>query len=62
MPTYEYVCDNEHRTERFQKEYVPRIVCPVCGRPADKVPSTGTSFVLKGDGWASDGYNKKGDK
>lgn len=48
---YEYCCEDGHKTERHQKEYMPRIICPVCGKPADKIISTGTSFILKGSGW-----------
>jgi putative FmdB family regulatory protein len=58
MAIYVYRCENGHEVERYSKEYRPRIICPTCGKPADKIPAT-TNFILKGGGWYKDGYSKK---
>lgn len=54
----EYKCENCDNIievwERFDK--VPE-VCPLCGGTLNKIISK-SSFHLKGDGWAIDGYSK----
>ena len=57
MPIYEYKC------KKCGKEYEEIMVadeifvCPHCGYICKKMISLGT-FVLKGRGWAADGYSK----
>lgn len=61
MPTYEYECTNGHQFTVNQKiTDEPLKVCKVgaCKRKVQRLIS-GTSFVLKGDGWAKDGYGGK---
>lgn len=59
MPIYEYECDECGRFEELQKASdTPLEKCPKCGGKAKRVMSTGTSFILKGGGWAFDGYQK----
>jgi predicted nucleic acid-binding Zn ribbon protein len=73
MAIYEYECPVHGRfTEEVPiKDYVALKACPlmidfdptkkgiaqsVCMKPVKRIIST-TSFVLKGKGWASDGYS-----
>ena len=58
MPLYDIYCDNcKHGQEIILglDEEVPP--CPECGEKMKKAVSC-TSFILKGRGWGSDGYNK----
>jgi putative FmdB family regulatory protein len=60
MPTYAYgckVCGNEFEIEQSIKES-PLAECPKCRVCTDNRLIVGTSFVLKGDGWAKDLYAK----
>lgn len=60
MPLYEYRCEAcGHRftlmvrmSERSAQD------CPTCERRATKIVSGG-GFILKGNGWARDGYAKE---
>jgi putative FmdB family regulatory protein len=59
MPTYEYTCKScSHAWEQDQKiKDEPLKDCPKCGKPeAKRLISSGTSFQLRGSGWAVDGY------
>ena len=59
MPTYEYICEScKHKWEEFGKiTDSPATVCPKCKKPdAKRLISGGTSFQLKGGGWARDNY------
>ena len=59
MPLYEYRCtDCGHEFEKLAKVDDPPPTCPVedCSGKSEKRPSR-TSFVLKGGGWATDGYS-----
>lgn len=68
MPTYTYKCPTHGEFEVEQKindekiERCPRIMGDrltlgrPCGSPVERLISPGTSFVLKGQGWARDGY------
>ena len=63
MPTYCYKCDQcgEFETEHSINTTLEE--CPTCkenGRKSNppKRLITGTSFVLKGGGWADQGYSK----
>ncbi len=63
MPTYEYKCTFGHEFEEIQKITDDALtVCPimishdhVCEAEVTRLISA-TNFVLKGSGWAKDGY------
>ncbi len=59
MPTYEYVCENGHRVEAYQRfEDPPLTTCSECGAPLRKVFHP-AGVVFKGSGfYATD--NRKG--
>lgn len=61
MPTYEYVCKHcEHEWEVFQSiNEKPVKECPKCGKPKAKrqISKQAGGFILKGSGWANDGYS-----
>jgi predicted nucleic acid-binding Zn ribbon protein len=55
MPLHKYVCNGcsisfEHHT----RDGAP--LCPRCGKDADKRVPAECTFVLRGLGWADDGY------
>ena len=68
MPVYEFICDNCSRTfiermsvksyERNKKENF--LKCPFCNNKTNKRVFKDMNFVLKGNGWFKDGYNKDG--
>ena len=61
MPIYEYECSKGHRFEQIERLDAPktrRCVVVGCDAWAKRVLSLG-SFILKGLGWAKDGYSKK---
>jgi len=60
MPVYSYRCDDcrEHLViEKSYKEIkqLEPFKCPQCKK--DMIRDYTSSFILKGDGWAKDGYN-----
>ena len=62
MPFYDYECAacglkwDEHQSITAK----PTEVCPQCAtKEVKRIISTGTSFDLKGSGWAKDGYTKR---
>ncbi len=61
MPTYEYACENEkcqHCWETVQSMKDDALKeCPVCKEQTAKRLISGSSFVLKGGGWASTNYS-----
>lgn len=58
MPLYDLYCDDcKHEEEKSLKLDQETPKCPKCGQQMKKAISC-TSFVLKGGGWASDGYSK----
>lgn len=59
MPLYSLLCKNCDKViERLCKtDEVVR--CRRCGKDMERLPVQ-TTFVLKGDGWATDGYSGKG--
>lgn len=60
MPTYEYICQNNHEFEEFQSMLDPAIeVCPVCGAHAERRISGGTGLIFKGSGFYITDYVKK---
>ena len=60
MPLYSLLCKNCGKVvERLCR--VDEIVrCRKCGKDMERLPVQ-TTFVLKGDRWASDGYSAKGE-
>ena len=63
MPIYEYKCDTcGHIVELVQPIGAPPPYCEVCDKklPPETTQMTKqisrTSFILKGGGWAADGY------
>ena len=58
MPVYEFECPNGTITERFVRTGTKVIECPKCHRKAKKIISS-CAFILKGGGWAADGYSSK---
>jgi putative FmdB family regulatory protein len=62
MPTYEYgclVCSTEFEVQQSIKAD-KGAECPRCKIFCDnRLISTGTSFTLKGSGWAADNYSSK---
>ncbi len=66
-PTYEYICERGHTFEREQNiKDAPYKTCHciwppptrrLCGAPVQRLISA-TSFILKGKGWAKEGYSK----
>ena len=58
MPVYEYKCEEcGKRIEKLSRFNEPPPTC--CEDKMKKLVSR-TSFTLKGDGWAKDGYSNKG--
>ena len=62
MPFYEYQCSAcGHHHEELQKvSDRPLRKCPACGRGALRRLVSAPVFRLKGGGWYSDAYSKKG--
>jgi len=61
MPTYHYacnVCKHEFEAEQSIKDE-PLLECPLCRVCALYRLIYPSEFVLKGDCWAKDGYEKK---
>jgi len=59
MPTYRYKCSKGHEFEAVEKiTDDPRTCCIECKEKVERM-ITQTSFVLKGKGWAKDGYSNK---
>lgn len=59
MPTYQYKCVKGHETELVQKITDKGLTeCPTCGAACGRVPNA-AGFILKGPGWAADGYSKE---
>lgn len=62
MPIYTYLCRScgltgDHLVGNFN---VVEVICDACGGVADRQFSPSGRFILKGSGWASDGYTTKG--
>jgi putative FmdB family regulatory protein len=58
MPLYEFECPNGTITEKLVKVGTQKIECPKCHKKARKIISS-CSFILKGGGWAADGYSSE---
>lgn len=61
MPIYEYKCSCcKHEWELEQQITADKYQeCPRCRVVAGKRQISNSSFILKGDCWASDSYSKK---
>jgi putative FmdB family regulatory protein len=65
MPTYEFRCPAGHDFEKFYRSIAaaPKIVvCPVCGKIAERQLSAGAGLVFKGSGFYITDYGKDGKK
>ncbi len=65
MPTYEYRCPDGHDFEQFFRSMnaaASEIVCPICGKPAERRISAGGGLVFKGSGFYITDYGKDGKK
>ena len=61
MPLYSYCCEkcNEvHENLRSIEQRDVKLICPKCNEKCERILDM-SSFQLKGDGWAKDGYGKK---
>ncbi len=61
MPVYEYVCDQNHRTERVKKINISdrkrdNDICEVCGEKAKLAPSRPANPILVGRGFHANDY------
>jgi putative FmdB family regulatory protein len=59
MPVYDYKCPECQATAELWRMLAERdrpVACPSCETPMQRMPSV-PSFVLKGAGWARDGYS-----
>lgn len=60
MPTYVYACKKCDKTvelvQKMSERVAPKCDNPDCGGEEMSSVIVGTSFVLKGHGWARDGY------
>ncbi len=61
MPTYTYKCNGcDHKFEQQQKiTDEPLVDCPACNETKLKRVITGSSFILKGDGWYETDFKHK---
>ena len=57
MPLYSLYCGCGYEQETILKLDQETPSCPKCGEKMKKAV-TCTSFILKGHGWANDGYDK----
>jgi putative FmdB family regulatory protein len=55
MPVYEFKCECGNETESLVPMHTKTIECEECGKDMKKIISR-SSFILKGSGWAFDGY------
>lgn len=61
-PQYEYECNGDHKFEVTQSiKDEPLTRCPECKKKCRRLISA-SNFILKGGGWAKDGYGSGGEK
>ncbi|HUP58272.1 MAG TPA: zinc ribbon domain-containing protein [Bdellovibrionota bacterium] len=61
MPLYEYRCESCNKTHEIMQKFSDPPVqdCPECQGPVEKIMSL-SSFALKGSGWYTTDYRRKG--
>lgn len=61
MPLYEYECPKCTKVHEVIQKFsdAPLTECPECQGPVQKLMSS-TSFALKGSGWYTTDYKRKG--
>lgn len=61
MPLYEYECPKCTKVHEVMQKFsdAPLTECPECQGPVQKLMSS-TSFALKGSGWYTTDYKRKG--
>lgn len=61
MPLYEYQCSKCTKVFEVMQKFsdAPVTECPECKGPVQKLMSS-TSFALKGSGWYTTDYKRKG--
>jgi len=61
MPLYEYQCASCQKVHEVVQKFAdaPLTTCPECSGPVTKLMSLG-SFSLKGTGWYTTDYKRKG--
>ncbi len=59
MPMYSYACTQCGNTEEHfhSIKETPQLQCSKCHSPMARQIAGGTSFSLKGGGWAAQGYS-----
>lgn len=65
MPTYEFRCPSGHEFEKFYRSISaapPEVLCPICGKVAERQISAGGGLVFKGSGFYITDYGKDGKK
>ena len=61
MPVYEYQCQSCQKVHEMMQKFsdAPLATCPECNGAVTKLMSLG-SFALKGSGWYTSDYKRKG--
>lgn len=65
MPTYEFRCPEGHDFEKFYRSIgsaPAEVMCPACGKTAERILSAGGGLVFKGSGFYITDYGKDGKK
>jgi putative FmdB family regulatory protein len=61
MPTYEFRCPDGHLFEKFYRKIsdaTGEVLCPTCGKVAERQISAGAGLVFKGSGFYLTDYGK----
>ena len=61
MPTYEYRCPDGHEFEKFYRTISgaeTTVVCPKCGKTAERLLSGGAGLMFKGSGFYLTDYGR----
>ena len=61
MPTYEFRCPDGHQFEKFYRKIsdaTGEVLCPTCGKVAERQISAGAGLVFKGSGFYLTDYGK----
>ena len=65
MPTYEFRCPSGHDFEKFYRSIgaaPTEVLCPTCGKIANRQLSAGGGLLFKGSGFYITDYGKDGKK